>query len=95
MPRSKKQKIRQDPDKEVVQKAANEIIANKNTVRGAAKKYGISRSMVCRQVKKCKESGPENYSYETNYALWKVFTHSEESVYCLSMFKKLLNFISD
>ena len=38
MPRSKKQKIRQDPDKEVVEKAVKEIIANKNTVRGAAKK---------------------------------------------------------
>ena len=34
--------------------------------------------MLCRQVKKFKESGPENYSYETNYAHWKVFTHSEE-----------------
>ena len=78
MPRSKKQKIRQDPDKEVVEKAVKEIIANKNTVRGAAKKYGMSRSMLCRQVKTFKESGPENYSYETNYAHWKVFTHSEE-----------------
>ena len=55
-----------------------EIIANKNTVRGAAKKYGISRLILWRQVKKFKESGPENYSYETNYAHWKVFTHSEE-----------------
>ena len=78
MPRSKKQKIWQDPDKEVVEKAVKEIIANKNTVRGAAKKYGISRSMLCRQVKKFKESRPENYLYETNYAHWKVFTHSEE-----------------
>ena len=34
--------------------------------------------MLCRQGKKFKESGPENYSYETNYAHWKVFTHSEE-----------------
>ena len=78
MPHSKKQKIRQDPDKEVVEKAVKEIIANKNAVRGAAEKYGISRSMHCRQVNKFKETGPENYSYETNYAHWKVFTHSEE-----------------
>ncbi|KAJ8941867.1 hypothetical protein NQ314_010261 [Rhamnusium bicolor] len=79
MPRSKEKKKRPGPSKVNVQRAVQEVLNTNLSIRAAAKQFGIAKSALARHIKDFKSSGQNQFVYNHNYQVKKVFNETEES----------------
>ncbi|KAJ8930222.1 hypothetical protein NQ314_017000 [Rhamnusium bicolor] len=73
MPRSKEKKKRPGPSKVNVERAVQEVLNTNLSIRAAARQFGIAKSALIRLVKNFKSSGQNQFVYNPNYQVKKVF----------------------
>lgn len=79
MPRSKNNKQRIKPIKQNVESAAEKVLRNELSLREAAREYQISRSTLCRHLKKHDRDSNLPFVYSASNAVKQVFTNVQEA----------------
>lgn len=77
MPRSKTGKKRQNPIKEDIEAARDQVINNGMSTRAAAITFNVKRTTLMRYISKCRNTG-ENLEYDPKCDVQKVFTEKDE-----------------
>ncbi|KAF2894900.1 hypothetical protein ILUMI_11272 [Ignelater luminosus] len=79
MPRSKRNVRRTKPNPRALTKAAGRMLNNQLTLRQAAMGYNVSKSTLCRHLKKHKASGNQDFIYSASNAVKRVFIDPQEA----------------
>lgn len=77
MPRSKEGKKREQPIKEDIEAACNQVIRNGMSTRTAAKTFNVKRTTLMRYIENCRNADG-NLSYEPKYDVHRVFSEENE-----------------